>query len=600
MKKLKLLLVFIFLVCVANQTSFAQYYHYLKGLERCVEAANYKDTWYLDKAFNEWEEGHDAGEFASAMMLAHCYMVERGTTRNLSKATSIIESWIPRNPDALVFAAYHWLPRDDFWTNEQLYESLCQEESEYGTLRYYFGIRDRRAADYGGVANFSKSFKYANTYLAKNPQNEYYVKLCKEIVGFGYLLGLGGVEVNFLKALNYLSEERVLWEINKVLSVYKEKDGLKGKIKELLPVLKKVDLDKLLTSDDVLEVSAAIGSADGAKKKILTHYLTVGFPVFTEFEAWISENDPVKNPKSFLANYENLSPAVKQLVLDKTIELVLDINGPAMHPDILSFAYFSVKDEWTDAKRRIADMWCSYVHYDFNHINDPEHFIKTYDEFLQTHIASSLEIDGRKMCDLSNHSDYKIEERLESFMLSLGIIEDRNKFELLERFPDGSRFVTDLEKVCEHEKIYYPRFNSYLLFDVDGKAELLGVKNTKYYLEIESVYERLAALPAETRDYVIREKGLSFDGYFAAQALFEIFDKETKGTIQVSDYDEYLEKYKSSHYARYCSEARLMLIADACTKSTPKEEIKELVSSAYYKETKKYIKTVIKTNKKKN
>jgi hypothetical protein len=223
MKKLKLLLIFIFLVCVANQTSFAQYYHYYKGLERCLEAVKYRDSWYLDKAFNEWEKGHNAGEFASGMMLAQSYLVERGTTRDLSKATSIIESWIPRNPDALVFAAYHWLPRDDFWTNENLYESLCQDESEYGTLRYYAGICDVRAADYGGVANFSKSFKYANAYLAKNPQNEYYVELCKQIVGYGYLLGFGGIKVNYLKALNYLPEKRVLYEIKEVLLGYRTK-----------------------------------------------------------------------------------------------------------------------------------------------------------------------------------------------------------------------------------------------------------------------------------------------------------------------------------------------------------------------------------------
>lgn len=659
MKKLKLLLLFIFLVCVANQTSFAQYYHYHKGLERCVEAIKYKDTWYLDKAFNEWEKGHNAGEFASGMMLAQSYLVERGTTRDLSKATSIIESWIPRNPDALVFAAYHWLPRDDFWTNEHLYESLCQDESEYGTLRYYLGVRDVRAADYGGVANFSKSFKYAKAYLDHNPTNEYYVKLCKEIVGFSYLWGLGNTQKDLFKASKYLSEARILAEIKPILLECRDKGTLKRKIKEFLPVLKEFELAEVLTSDDYEMVFWEAYSAEEDRKEIVTHYLRICSPETLEFAEFMSQNDPLSNhkafmskydslspkakqlaldaaimafeedgwagpeyfisflyyqakegsvarnkltqlwssawmyenyplekPASFIANYDKLVPAAKQLVLDEAIELALGEDGSRLKLDVVSFLYLQV-DEDSDTRNQLAQLWCNRVNQTFAALKDVHLFVQAYAQFEQSYTTSKLGINGSKICNYFSTHD---SERLKKFMSDLAAIESNKKTELLKSFPSGSA-VTDLIKKMKSVS------NWDLLFGVDAKKELSYMRRSKAYLSLIDSYAKLNKLPENYRNYVIKENDLPYDSFYEMKDLFDLFSKQVLNTIHVSDYDEYLKKYPSAYYAEYCSEARLMLIADACTKSTPKECIKTLLSLAVYKETQQYIKNVTKTNK---
>lgn len=661
MKKLKLLLIFIFLVCVAYQTSFAQMYHYVKGVTACMKAYKYNAYYYglyEEQAFDEWEKGHNAGEFASGMMLAHCYLVERGTTRDLSKATSIIESWIPKNPDALVFAAYHWLPRDNFWTEEDLYQSLCQDESEYTFFRNILGIRDVRAADYGGVANFSKSFKYANAYLAKNPQNEYYVELCKQIVGYGYLLGFGGIKVNYLKALNYLPEKRVLYEIKEVLLGYKDKAGLKAKIKELLPVLQEYDLADVLTSDDYV---MAVGDAyceDENRKGIVTHYLTICSPETLEFaefmsqndpitiggpksfmskydslspkakqlaldaaikafeedgwagpeyfisflyyqakegsvarnkltqlwsSAWMYENYPLEKPASFIANYDKLVPAAKQLVLDEAIELALGEDGSRLKPDVVSFLYFQV-DEDSDTRNQLAQLWCNRVNQIFTKIIDVHLFVQAYAQFEQSYTTSKLGIDGSKICNYFSTHD---SERLKKFMSDLAAIESNKKTELLKSFPSTNAVVDDIKKI----RIVS---NWELLFDVDGFAQLYYMRNSDIYLLLKSSYERLEALPEDYRDYVVRENNLSYDSFLEMKDLFELLNKQSLLIIEASDYDEYLKKYPSAYYAEYCSEARLMQLADECTLLTPKEDIKKLMSSAVYTETQQYIKKVTK------
>lgn len=659
MKKFKLFLILTSLVWVTMQSSYAQGYHYLKGIEFCVNAVKYKTSGYMDWAFSEWERGHDAGEFASAMMLAHCYMVERGTTRNLSKATSIIESWIPRNSDALVFAAYHWLPRDDFWTNEHLYESLCQDESEYGTLRYYFGIRDRRAADYGGKADISKSFKYAKAYLDRNPTNEYYVKLCKEIVGFSYLWGLGNTQKDLFKASKYLSEARILAEIKPILLECKDKGTLKRKIKEFLPVLKEFELAEVLTSDDYEMVFEEAYSAEEDRKEIVTHYLWICSPETLEFNefisqnspltnhkafmskydslspkakqlaldaaikafeedgwagpeyfisflyyqakegsvarnkltqlwssAWMYENYPLEKPASFIANYDKLVPAAKQLVLDEAIELALGEEGSRLKPDVVSFLYFQV-DEDSDTRNQLAQLWCNSVNKIFAEINDVCLFVQEYAQFEQSYTTSKLGIDGSKICNYFSTHD---SERLKKFMSDLAAIESNKKTELLKSFPSGSA-VTDLIKKTKSVS------NWDLLFGVDAKNELSDMRRSKAYLSLIGSYAKLNELPENYRNYVIKENDLPYDSFYEMKDLFDLFNKQAANTIQVSDYDEYLKKYPSAYYAEYCSEARLMLIADACTKSTPKECIKTLLSLAVYKETQQYIKKVTKTNK---
>lgn len=162
MRRLVLLLFSIFWF---THSLFAQYYHYNKG-------EKFLSIGWDDSAFSEYVSGMNAGEPSSAMMVAWCYLNERGTPRNVQKALSILDQWSKKDPSVCLFTAIFYdqtkCAGKVVWGGDEFFmQKAARIYAPSGEGIYSSGIwsiYDREpifAEDYGVSFDIEKAIKYA-------------------------------------------------------------------------------------------------------------------------------------------------------------------------------------------------------------------------------------------------------------------------------------------------------------------------------------------------------------------------------------------------------------------------------------------------------
>lgn len=176
--KRSVLFLFGLLFCV--QQIYAQTYHYYKGEKY------YNIGWY-DLAFSEYVAGMNAGEPSSALMVAQCYLNERGTPRNVKKAVSILEQWSLKDMTICFFTAVFY---DEYqcgfrinWDNDKTFHQkvpgVCSSFNYI--ISSIYDHKPLLAEQYGLSYDLDKAIKYADI-LNKKVNSETtsrYVKLLK-------------------------------------------------------------------------------------------------------------------------------------------------------------------------------------------------------------------------------------------------------------------------------------------------------------------------------------------------------------------------------------------------------------------------------------
>lgn len=146
------------------QSVNAQYYYYNKG-------EKYLDMGWNDLAFSEYVDGMNAGEPSSAMMVAWCYLKEKGTPRNVQKAVSILKQWSKKDMTVCLFTAIFFDPakcaanvgwNDDILFNKKVAGVSGASVGIYGGgIHTIYGRKPLFAEDYGISPNIDEAIRYA-------------------------------------------------------------------------------------------------------------------------------------------------------------------------------------------------------------------------------------------------------------------------------------------------------------------------------------------------------------------------------------------------------------------------------------------------------
>lgn len=161
------------------------------------KAINYFSIHWYDSAFIEFQKGEAAGETNSADWLAFCYIYEKGTPQNFSKATALFEKWYTKSRDICARAILFYATEDaiEFANPTYHYERnnmFCLEPNLKMCLKYarYYLKNYKKGWLYLDMDNDYKSHEISEQFLSK-------------IQSFCLAYGKGGEKRNIRKAIEF-------------------------------------------------------------------------------------------------------------------------------------------------------------------------------------------------------------------------------------------------------------------------------------------------------------------------------------------------------------------------------------------------------------
>lgn len=584
----------------------AQNFHYRKGWE-------FAEIDWERSAFSEWEDGMQAGEMSSTIMVAACYMREYGVGRNVSKGVSIMENLASKNTDVALFAANFWFPILD---DKPFFDYYPHAGGQYNmwSMFKWWQEKDLRATNFGLEANYAKVIKFSKMYLAKVSKG-YGANLAKGMIGYCYEYGGNGVSKNLYKALEYYPEGDRFYKLaTSIMNGVNTKQDAENTISKILPFIK----NKYVLS--AIE-NKKTDTLTGIEKEFIETYISKYYiDEYKKLDQWWENNNPLKNPVQFRSEYA-LAGVLQSQILKKFEEIYQETqkefaqwNAGAFDNQLeLAHKYQNLwiaypDDENESRKNEIANHWCRIMVYDIENQNlSDEECIDRLSELKQSPIPSS----GSKYA--VDFIDRYISDHQFNIVESLADVFSKYTKMVGHKFDYGWRTLLNSwewegNEVPYECRTYNMTYGSSLR--ETGRKKLIEVVESKM-----PDIKKILALGDDFNIYGPRCSNkvfgrISFSlpdlkmGNFSAPAiaktLLSLYDfanilkKEDNRTIEMDDYTKYLQTYPNTYYTQYCKDAIGMMTADTFTLDTSKDEIKKLLDSGISKGAAKYVKMVTK------
>lgn len=600
-------------ICLFIVTScFSQSYSYYfnKGLDLFESDCQ-------DAAFSTWSLGAVNNENRSRLATIYCLLNEWGTPFNRDKSDAMIDEYAKEGNEWTAFAANYWFPVIQLnWKYQGDLvmapgcRSLMQRLASWCYYNSVFSNHTPQSVRFGGKPDIAKSLKYAKKYLAKYPYNP----LCNHIVSYCYLNGQAGLPVDTLSAIKhaiheYLNDEDDRQEM--LILEYIEncdKDEIIKRVNAVIPLYEKEDYYPDLTTDSATIIETLNKKYDSQRSRavqdILRKYYYARFAQTDYIRAdclldsiyTISFDDFLNryNKENIIAR-EYISKTIKQQI-DSIYEQFRKCDDPQELKKNLRLFYLgwekiNIYEPW----REWRDCATSYI----DRIDDIALKIEELDYLEAEYNVSLSDLRGKLHKSAAEHFS--------------GIINDSNYCVLVK-----------LEEKKQPIRYHYISWNwqssKYATANTDNNAMLygtpayeLGRKNILSHKEnVAKIYADATTYEnTSTKDDIYRRVpgGIKKDKHhneflFSIPQLIAnadeiksfiiILEKENDGSITITDYEAYLNKFPSAYYSQYCIDAIARLTADSYTIDTPKEEIKALLKSGLSPGTIKYIKQVTK------
>lgn len=607
----------------------AQNFHYRKGWE-------FSEIDWERSAFSEWEDGMQAGEMSSTIMVAACYMREYGVGRNVSKGVSIMENLASKNTDVALFAANFWFPILD---DKPFFDYYPHAGGQYNmwSMFKWWQEKDLRATNFGLEANYAKVLKFSKMYLAKVSKG-YGANLAKGMIGYCYENGVGGVRKNLTKALEYYSSANSERLYVVAAAIIKDLTSIQ-EIEDAISPIKHYFSNDVLSA---LERKPEIEYCYDAKDVFIRTYVSK-YKQNSEDQAkiWIEKNNLYSEPDKFIIAFQEESDNFIKDEIKKLVETEFFNKFETSNSSDTLKCLWQVYKSFSNNELTLARAGLIYmevkcdeiIHQNDNYIDQ----IICLSALMSDPIFISfsnriLRINGDTYDNSFHYLDRRIDEPRNKLMIPylIELLQDQpgcwiwnNTIDVPYMYQctnmlygsqirENSRrsFINIKDKICEmynlvNEKESLSKYcnmqNKFNDFDfvqtfakeVKGKNYVFTQPfNTKFTDKYDNWYNSRDDLfnLVNSIDDVNRIK-LTCEEYMG---FIDILLKEDSKTIIPEDYSSYLEKYPDAYYKQYCIDGYAMAKADTFTLDTPKDEIKKLLDSGITKGAAKYVKMVTK------
>lgn len=559
---------------ISTSVVSAQNFHYRKGYE-------YWDIDWERSAFSEWTTGMNAGEINSTLMVAYCYIKEYGTVRNVQKGISIIENLAARNPQTAIYAANFWFPTLD--PTGRWYEHIHAG----GVLNTnIFPRRDLKADwDCGLKGDYTKALKYARKYLSVHKSADKYSLLAKNIIGYCYANGVGGVNKNVDKALEYYAGSRTFYSFAKdLISPLESIEQIENIIGKLKPY---IENENTLSSLDNKTIQEHGNYSNEESLFLLMYCDKYAADLEKRTNIWMKQHNPFENPEEFKKELKKLDSKMQSKILNALSEKAINTTTDSLFKIWLAYPC----EETT--YQQIDEIACTYTQLKDKELkerfgNDYITLIKAYKDLLKNPLIQSKLYhydtfsDGRWLSpEYKSFTEYIFAEIIN--VLS----QWENQYKERVTVDPQISWVWSFNSIpieCENLNICIGsslRYNgrTCLMMAKDKLTDIITANkfifsNFQLHIDDETINARKNI--EQICDFV------------------ELLEKEDNKSITYQDYTSYLEKYPDAYYKQYCIDGYAMATADTFTLDTPKDEIKKLLDSGITKGAAKYVKTVTK------
>lgn len=574
-KHLLVTILTVILSLVSTDFMSGQNFHYRKGWE-------YAEIDWERSAFSEWEDGMQAGEMSSTIMVAACYMREYGVGRNVSKGVSIMENMASKNTDVALFAANFWFPILD---GDPFFDYSPHAGGQYNmwSMFKWWQEKDLRAENFGLEANYAKVIKFSKMYLAK-VSTGYGVKLANEMIGYCYENGVGGVSKDIFKALEYYPDGDRFYNLAmKFIKSSKTVDELDNEVAKIKPYIKDKNVitaieSKTWTADYYLYCPGA--------REFLTEYIDMySADVAKKVEDWWTLNNPLENPEQFNTEYTKVPQLWQTGILEKFTNLYNDICKSTIPESIKSlWIAYPIKSD----KNFLDQLGSKYLEKkcDSLILNGQADIIKSVNELNQlkndTVICATSYMYNKKQMTSIQFIDNKIDEAKSKWKSSyFKVITSHSSDDWLWK---GN--IIDIPESCKNYNLLYGT-------DSRGVGRDMLLK-TMFNLFV--MYNAVCSADKISKDLDINISLVNEQANKIKESyeFVKLLQNEDNKTITPEDYSSYLEKYPDAYYKQYCIDGYAMAKADTFTLDTPKDEIKKLLDSGISKGAAKYVKMVTK------